>query len=98
MTAVASLPRDRPRRSPAPNTAAPPRIWQSGWRRTLFDEVVVVGDEPLAALFVGHVAELGEALEVALARRAGSEQHQDRGGLVGLVAEAVNAAGWDVEV
>ena len=38
-----------------------------------------------------------EALEVVLAGRAGSEQHQHRRRRVGLVAEAVDAAGRNVE-
>jgi hypothetical protein len=40
------------------------------------DEEVVVGDEPLAAFLVGHVAKLGHAVEVVLARCARSKQHQ----------------------
>jgi hypothetical protein len=34
-------------------------------------------DEPLAALLVGHVAELRRPLEVVLARCTGNRQHQD---------------------
>src|ERR1700722_2599989 len=59
----------------------------------LFDEEVIVLDEPVPTLVVGHVAQLSETLEVVLARSAGSKQHQDRRRLVGLIAKAVDAAG-----
>jgi hypothetical protein len=51
----------------------------------------------LGAFVVGQLTELGEPLEVVLAGCARSEQHQDRRGVVGLIAEPLHAAGWDVE-
>ena len=54
-------------------------------------------DEEFSALLVGHVGHGGSALEVLFAWPAGREQHQDRRGLVGLVAEPVQASRWDIQ-
>jgi NLPA lipoprotein len=57
-----------------------------------------VADDELAALLVGHVGQPGQALEVGLARYPGSEQHQHRRLLVGLIAEAMQPAGRHIEI
>src|SRR5690242_12767777 len=62
------------------------------------DQEVVVANEELASFVLGQLAELGQTFEVELAGRAGSKQHQDRGRLVGLIAEGVDAAGRDEEI
>ena len=62
-----------------------------------FHEDVVVLDEPFGALLVGELVQQGHTLEVGLPRSAGSKQDQERCRLVGLVAEAVDAARWDEE-
>src|SRR3954447_5099011 len=62
------------------------------------DQEVVVANEELAPFFVGQLAQLGQPFEIELAWSAGSKQHQDRGRLVGLIAEGVDAARRDVEI
>src|SRR5690606_21547418 len=63
----------------------------------LLDEMVVVLDEPFPAFLVGQLTQLGQSLEIVLAGCAGGEQDQDRRGLVGLVAEPVDAARRHIE-
>src|SRR5689334_12473196 len=91
-----------------PSSAASSSAWVAGevvWCTTSSsairsDPVRVVAVHERGPLLRGHrvLGQMGECLEVLLARRAGSEQQQHRRGVALHVAEAVDAALRDVEV
>src|SRR3546814_5918142 len=54
-------------------------------RPVSLDEVIVVLDEPLTAFVVGHLAQLGQTLEVVLARRPGSRSEEHTSELQSLM-------------